>query len=225
MRRRREPVGPGSTSVPRAPARGRGRRRTSAPSRTTSRRSARSASPRAARRGSRWRGRPSRPGARVIAIPQSARSSSAAAAARGRTRSTRCGGVPLGRELRAPRHGARGRTANVIESGQPTPASAYDSVMKRAARATWPSSAEWSPCATPSPRSACQAGWNSTSSIRSPKRSWSGGPAGARSRAGPSSSGSPPQSRPNAAHRCSSASPPPSRRSASTSGRFSEKRS
>ncbi len=53
-----------------------------------------------------------------------------------------------------------------------------------------------SPCSTPRPRSRCQAGWNSTSSIRSPKRSCVRRTGGCSFASRPSSSGSPPQSLP-----------------------------
>ena len=50
--------------------------------------------------------------------------------------------------------------------------------MNVAARATWAPGcgsrhgSAWSPCAIPIRISSCQAGWNSTSSMRLPKRSW-----------------------------------------------------
>ncbi len=67
-----------------------------------------------------------------------------------------------------------GTAAWVIETGQPCPASACDHTKNPAARRRCPAGrphASVSPAPTAWPSSRCQAGWNSTSSIRWPYRS------------------------------------------------------
>ncbi len=70
-----------------------------------------------------------------------------------------------------------GTTAAVIEIGHPWPASTPAIIIIWAARATNPPSSltqgrECTRCETDRSMRACQAGWNSTRSIRLPKGSW-----------------------------------------------------
>ena len=79
------------------------------------------------------------------------------------------------------------------------------------------------PARRPARMSACQAGWNSTSSRRWPKRSWVCSTGGCSLASTPQRIGSPPQNAPAACRR-SRAQPPPSRSSASRSAAWSSKR-
>ena len=112
-----------------------------------------------------------------------------------------------------------------MEIGQPWPASTPLEASVIAARAVCAPArgsrqgSECAPCLTASSMSACQAGWNSTSSIRLPNRSWVFSTGGFSFASRPHSSGSPPDSSPSVTH-FSCAHPAPSRSTASTSGTF-----
>ena len=101
--------------------------------------------------------------------------------------------------------------------------------MNAAARATWaPGSGsrhgrEWSPWETCIDMSSCQAGWNSTSSIRFPKRSWVRSWGGFSFASLPSSIVSARPARSPTARMVSIPKSPPSRETASTSGRSAVK--
>ena len=214
----------GSRSARAAPARARGTRRTSAPSRTTC---DHAASPRRLPigRATVSFARTSEPPCRsVIAIPHSAPALSAAGRSPGSYTVEVSSGAHSSRSAGSAR--SAGTAANVIESGQPTPASTSASVRNAAARATCAPGRgsrhgdACKPQLTASPSSSCHAGWNSTSSILLPKRSCVRSRGGCSFASRPSSSGSPPSSVPSSRNAVSAQSAP-SRTTASASGRFS----
>src|SRR3954465_13420004 len=91
-----------------------------------------------------------------------------------------------------------GTQAYVIEIGQPWPDSTAEPLSISAARAACAPrrgsihGSAWVPCFTDISISQCHAGWNSTSSIRLPKRSWVFSCGGFSLASRPHSSGSPP---------------------------------
>ncbi len=118
------------------------------------------------------RGRRCRPASRSCPSRTARLASAPRAAAAGRRPWTSAGAptrrpVPIGAQ--------RGTAACVIDSGQQVPASTCVQTRKPAARRTCPEGRVHAPVSPPEtllPSSRCQAGWNSTSSIRWPYRSW-----------------------------------------------------